>query len=79
VTRPAEDLGRGAFDPINLPKADIPVMSYRWGPIGCQCSLEIALKKLIRNYQGLERTSEVAVAGGNGVIDGSLVRVDSRR
>jgi hypothetical protein len=50
-----------------MPKTEIPVMSYRWGrPVSCQCSLKISLKKLIRNNQGLESTSEVTVAGGNG-------------
>ena len=63
-----------------MTKADIPVMSYRWGrPVSCQCSLKISLKKLIRNNQDLERTSEVTVASGNGVVDGSLVRVDTKR
>jgi len=62
-----------------MPKTDIAVVSYRCGPIGCRCSLEIALKKLIRNYQALQRTWQVTVAGGNVVIEGSIVGVDSWR
>jgi hypothetical protein len=73
-----EELGRGLFDPVNMPKTDI-LVNYRWQPVGYQCSPEIALKKLIRNNQGFESASKIAVAGGNRVLDGSLVRVDSWR
>jgi hypothetical protein len=74
-----EALGRSLFDPVNMPKTEIPVVSYRWGPVRCQCYLKIALKKLIRNNQGLERSSKITVAGGNSVVDGSLITVDCWR
>jgi hypothetical protein len=72
-------LGRGVIDLAKFPKTDIPVVNYRWRPVCHQCSLEIALKKLIRNNQGLQSASKVIVTSSNDVIDGSRVRVDSRR
>jgi len=69
-------LSRCVFDPANTSKTNIPVVRYRWRPVGYQCSLQIALKKLIRNNQGLECSSKITVAGGNGILDGSLVGVD---
>jgi hypothetical protein len=74
-----EELGSGLADPFNMPKTDILARSYRWRPVGYQRSLEIALKKLIRNNQSLESASKITIAGGNGILDGSFVRNDRWR